>query len=81
LDQALDRAEPGLALVDIAGFDGTIWSRCDRLRESGVPFVVISQAGTAGVRETGAEHGAQATLFKPLATAELLGLIRGVLER
>src|SRR5262245_26797196 len=37
-DQALAQADDlGLALVDIAGFDRSIWERCQRLREQKIP--------------------------------------------
>lgn len=81
-DQALNRGEHiDLALVDVAGFDQEVWSRCDRLREGAVPFVVISGRGLAGIESAGARHGASGTLTKPLAAKELLGLIQGLLRK
>lgn len=42
-EQALAQSkEVDLALVDIAGFDRSIWECCDRLREQNIPFLVLS---------------------------------------
>jgi hypothetical protein len=37
LDQAL-KAPVSLALVDISGFDASIWQRCERLHERAIPL-------------------------------------------
>ena len=81
-DRALDAEEKiDLALVDIAGFDQTIWERCDRLRKMEVPFLVISSRRLAAVAERSAAHGARGVLMKPLVTRDFLGLVHGLLER
>jgi DNA-binding response OmpR family regulator len=82
LDQLLERKETiDLALVDIAGFDQNIWTRCDHLRETQIPFLVISGPGINRIQEASARHGARGTLFKPVAMAELLGMIKGLLDK
>jgi len=68
-----------LALVDIAGFDRSIWERCERMRDAGIPFLVIYPYQRPAVQEESLEHGARGMLVKPLATRELLGLIESLL--
>ena len=70
----------GLALVDVAGFDQEIWSRCDRLRQEGIPFLVISPSTLHGVQEASIRHGAEGTLTKPLVSRELLEIIGSLLN-
>jgi DNA-binding response OmpR family regulator len=81
-DRALERAAHiDLALVDVAGFDQEVWSRCDRLRDGAIPFLVISAHGLAGVGAAGVRHGASGMLVKPLIGQELLALIQGLLKK
>jgi DNA-binding response OmpR family regulator len=69
-----------LALVDISGFDASIWSLCQRLREEGIPFLVISPRQQAAVQQTSIAHGALGLLGKPLIMREFLQLIRDLLK-
>ena len=81
LDRILaEEAAISLALVDVAGFGHEIWKRCDRLRDSGVPFLVISSGQLAAAQQNGLAHGAKGVLVKPLASKELLGLIQTLVE-
>jgi DNA-binding response OmpR family regulator len=76
-------AEPdriGMALVDIAGFDGSIWERCEGLRRQRIPFVVLSPKQSAAIQQASFSHGAHGVLVKPLVVKELMGIIRGLLE-
>jgi len=80
-DQALAEANGiGLALVDIAGFDRTIWERCEGLRHHKIPFLVLSPRQSAAIQQASLTHGARGVLIKPLVVRELLGLIRSLLE-
>jgi len=80
LDQVLDGTEEiALALLDLAGFDRSIWERCERLRKAEIPFLVISPQQSAAVQQESLAHGARSVLVKPLAVKELLGLIRNLL--
>jgi DNA-binding response OmpR family regulator len=80
-DQALAEANGiGLALVDIAGFDRTIWERCEGLRHHKIPFLVLSPRQSAAIQQASLTHGARGVLIKPLVARELLGLIRSLLE-
>lgn len=83
--KALDRtlaAEPeiDLALVGLAGFDRSIWSRCEQLRGRGVPFVVISPQQNAAIQQESLTHGARGVLSKPLVVQELFALLRSLVE-
>jgi DNA-binding response OmpR family regulator len=80
-DRAL--AEPdeiALALVDIAGFDRSIWERCEALRHHKIPFVVLSPRQSAAIQQAGLTHGAHGVLVKPLTVKDLLSLICGLLQ-
>ena len=80
-DQAL--AEPdeiALALVDIAGFERSIWERCEALRHQKIPFLVLSPRQSAAIQQAGLTHGAQGVLVKPLTVKDLLSLICGLLQ-
>ena len=76
--ESLDNID--LALVDLAGFGRHIWDRCDRLRRAQIPFLIISAGHLDGLQQDSVAHGARAVLTKPLASKELLGMIRGLLE-
>ncbi len=81
LDQRLTETEPiALALVDLAGFDKRIWERCDQLRQSGIPFLVISPQPATGAQRTGLAHGASGVLVKPLVVKELVGMIQNLMR-
>jgi DNA-binding response OmpR family regulator len=70
----------GLALVDIAGFDRSIWERCEGLRHHRIPFLVLSPKQSAAIQQESLTHGARGVLIKPLVVKELLGLIHSLLE-
>jgi DNA-binding response OmpR family regulator len=80
-DQALAEANDiGLALVDIAGFDRTIWERCEGLRHHKIPFLVLSPGHSVAIQQASLTHGARGVLIKPLIVKELLRLIGSLLE-
>jgi DNA-binding response OmpR family regulator len=80
-DRVLAEADGiGLALVDIAGFDRTIWERCERLRHHKIPFLVLSPRQSAAIQQVSITHGARGVLIKPLIVKDLLGLIHSLLE-
>lgn len=80
LDQALAGTEDiKLALVDISGFERSVWERCERLRKMSIPFLVFSPRQSADLQQTSLAHGARGVLVKPLAVKELLALIRSLL--
>jgi DNA-binding response OmpR family regulator len=80
-DRALAESDDiGLALVDIAGFDRSVWERCEGLRAKKVPFLVLSPRQSTALQQTSLTHGARGVLLKPLVVKELLGIIRSLLE-
>jgi DNA-binding response OmpR family regulator len=80
-DQALTEADDiDLALVDIAGFERSIWERCEALRHHKIPFLVLSPRQSAAIQQAGLTHGAHGVLVKPLTVKDLLGLICSLLK-
>ena len=80
-DQVLAEADGiGLALVDISGFDRSIWERCEGLRHHKIPFLVLSPKHSVTLQQVSLTHGAHGVLIKPLIVKELLALISSLLE-
>ncbi len=67
-----------LALLDIAGFDKTIWGPIEDIHTKGIPFLIISagSGNRAIIQREGADRGAAGVLIKPLIGKELLHLIK-----
>lgn len=65
-----------VALVDIDRFETTVWPYCDRLRELGIPFIVLSGIQTPSVRRESREFGARSFVDKPIPKQDLRELIR-----
>jgi DNA-binding response OmpR family regulator len=61
---------PGLALIDLVGFDHRIWERSEILRTRGIPFVLISLAKTSALG-----RGERAVLLKPLGVKDMLAIV------
>jgi DNA-binding response OmpR family regulator len=81
-DQALAEADGiDLALVDIAGFDRSIWERCEALRHHRIPFLVLSPRQSAAIQQASLTHGAHGVLVKPLTVKDLLSLICSLLKQ
>jgi DNA-binding response OmpR family regulator len=66
----------GLALVDITGFDRSIWQHCERCSELGIPLFVISAPQPKQSPHEGLSHGAHGVLYKPLVVKELIQLVK-----
>lgn len=66
----------GLVLLDISGFDRTIWNYCEQLRDRQIPFLVIYPKQSAAIHQESLSHGASSMLVKPLVIKELLGIIQ-----
>lgn len=70
-----------LALVDLTGFDETIWARCDRLNERGIPWLAVcATSQQLAAQQEGLKHKARSILVKPVAIDDLVLTIRSVLE-
>ncbi|MGE3311902.1 MAG: response regulator [Limisphaerales bacterium] len=72
--------EVRLALLDLAGFDSRLWERCDRLRQRGIPFFVISPGPGAETQQARLKSGAASVLVKPLSAQALLTLIKTLVK-
>ncbi|TMD62224.1 MAG: response regulator transcription factor [Chloroflexi bacterium] len=80
-DQALaEENDVGVALVDITGFDQSIWERCEQLRSRKKPFLVVSPRQSAAIQQASLSHGAKGVMIKPLVVQELMGLVKSMLE-
>lgn len=81
LDTALaDQPQFDLALVDVTGFDASIWDRCQKLHAAMTRLLIISPRQSATLRAEGLAHGARDVLIKPLVMRELIELVRGLLR-
>ncbi len=69
----------GIALVDIAGFDRSIWGYCERCSDQGIPLLIISPQQLSSIRQESMSHGAQGVLFKPLVVKELVDLVNSMI--
>lgn len=80
LDQVLSQQTPIQgALVDIAGYDARIWTRCEQLRAAKIPFLVVSPQQSAAIQQAGLAHGARSVMVKPLVVKELIAVIKSIL--
>jgi DNA-binding response OmpR family regulator len=68
-----------LALLDLSGFDNSIWERCDRMHEAKIPFIVIMPQRSPGLQRDSMKHGANGLLVKPLGMKELVEHIHAAL--
>jgi CheY-like chemotaxis protein len=68
-----------VALIDISGFDRSIWAACEKLADKGLQLLVISPQQMSGIRQESMSHGAQGVLFKPLVVKELLSVIQSLM--
>lgn len=67
-----------LALVDVAGFGGSVWAICEKLQYKNVPFIVLSGKRELGVSNKTLGLGATSILEKPVVKSSLLQLISNI---
>jgi DNA-binding response OmpR family regulator len=67
------------SLIDIAGFDAAIWSRCEHLRAASIPLLIFLPRQSEAIQQASLAHGAREIMVKPLVVKELLGAIRSIL--
>jgi DNA-binding response OmpR family regulator len=80
-DLTLLRKTPAdIALIDVSGFDSSIWSRCERLHQCGLPFLILSTRQTEILQKESVSKGARAVLVKPLIFTELVGIIHTLID-
>ena len=75
------KKELGLALVDLTGFDKSIWEVCSGLNEMNVPTLVIAPKYGAALQRESICRGASGFLIKPLRVRELSALIKQMLPQ
>lgn len=69
-----------LALLDISGFDRSVWEWCRRISDRGIALLVVSPRHSTAIQHEGLRHGAQSVMTKPLVIRELLALIEVLLK-
>lgn len=80
-DQVLSQSQAiAGSLIDIAGFDGQIWTRCEHLRAAKIPFLIFSPKQSTAIQQASLSHGARGVMVKPLIVKELITVIRSILE-
>lgn len=80
VDQSLaENSDINAALIDITGFGSDIWRRCQQLRQTEIPFLILSPSRSRKLEQTGLAHGARSVLIKPLVIQELLAIIENML--
>ncbi|MCF8135240.1 MAG: hypothetical protein K9J32_07080 [Synechococcus lacustris] len=65
-----------LVLLDLSGFNESIWPRCSQLSKVNIPFLIIASRDLLGLRQQCSQHGARHVFVKPLRVAHLLETIR-----
>jgi len=68
-----------LSLVDISGFDQRIWERCEQLRTSKIPFIIVSPQRSPTIQRDSMKHGAGALLVKPIGVKDLMEFVHTML--
>jgi len=82
LDREVEKREKiDLVLMDISGFNRSIWNSCERLRVLEIPFLVLSPQQHQLVEKQSMMHGAHRVLIKPLMVRELLQLIGSLIGK
>ena len=80
LDKAL-RSRKGyvLALLDISGFDDSIWERGNLFQASKTPFIIIGPQRSSATQRQSMKYGAAGILVKPVSSKELIEHIHSTL--
>lgn len=78
-DLVKEETPANLALIDITGFDKSIWDRCEILRKKRVPFFIIFPKASDKVKDEGLSRGAKDVVVKPLSKDQLLKIVKLIL--
>jgi CheY-like chemotaxis protein len=70
---------PALVIIELSGFDESIWQRCERLQRGKIPFMVISPQRSPIVQQQSIRCGAKGMLVGPIGANELVEHIRSLL--
>lgn len=68
-----------LGLIDITGFDSSIWEWCEQLQNHQIPFLIVSPRQSAAIQHQSVVAGASSILIKPLVIKQLFTLIKSLL--
>jgi DNA-binding response OmpR family regulator len=68
-----------MAIIDVSGFDESIWEVCCRMHEARIPFIIIAPQRSPVIQRNSMNHGAAGLLVKPLSTRELIEHIHSAL--
>ena len=80
MDSAIEGQEDiKLALLDLTGFDKSIWEYCDQLHEAKIPFIAIAPQRSPATQRDSMKHCASGLLVKPLGIKELIEHIHAAL--
>jgi CheY-like chemotaxis protein len=80
LDEAIQRGDKiALVLIDLSGFDRSIWERCEQLQKAKIPFLVISPQRSPTIQQDSIRCGARGVLIKPVGVKEMVEHIRTLL--
>ncbi len=70
-----------MAVVDVASFDENTWKQLETLRDSDIPFFVISPHKGSSVQHEILKHGASGLFSKGLRIKELVEYIHSLLGK
>ncbi len=79
-NRAMSQAQINLGLIDITGFDSSIWKWCEQLQNQQIPFLIVSPRQNAVIQNQSVVCGARNILIKPLVIKQLFTLIKRLLE-
>ena len=80
LDHALrGKKKYALSVVDISGFDESIWQHCERMHELKIPFIMIAPQRSPTMQRDSMKHGACGLLVKPIAIKEIVEYVHTAL--
>lgn len=65
----------GLAIIDLVGFDNSIWNRSEILRTEEIPFILVSPRKISSLG-----RGERSVLLKPLVVKEMLSLVGAIFQ-
>lgn len=71
---------PALAVIDISGFDDSLWSRCSHLARRNISFLVLIPNEHPALRRACLHHGASGILVKPIGIRQLFESVNSLTE-
>jgi CheY-like chemotaxis protein len=66
-----EMSDPRLAIIDIDGYDATIWDVSEACQAASVAVIVVTSADADRVRREASDHGVDDVQEKPLEKARL----------